>query len=177
MHKVSIIPHGVGALGYTIQRPTEARYLMTAEELKDKMAVLLGWRAAEVLVFDELSTGASDDLGKATKMARNMVTRYGMDKTLGQVTYADPQPAFLGDIRMPTSENRLYSDDTARDIDNAIRSLIDGAFSRATEILGQHRDLLDATAVTLLEQETLSADELPVIQLKESGDASQEAPE
>lgn len=177
VHKVSIIPHGVGALGYTIQRPTEDRYLMTAEELKDKMAVLLGGRAAEVLVFDELSTGASDDLGKATDIARNMVTRYGMDKTLGQVTYADPQPAFLGDIRMPTSENRLYSDDTARDIDNAIRSLIDGAFSRATEILGQHRDLLDATAVTLLEQETLSADELPVIQLKESGDASQEAPE
>jgi cell division protease FtsH len=164
VHKVSIIPHGVGSLGYTIQRPTEDRYLMTAEELKNKMAVLLGGRAAEVLVFDELSTGASDDLAKASDIARNMVTRYGMDKTLGQVTYADPQPAFLGDIRMPMGENRLYSDDTARDIDNAIRGLIENAFNQATEILNRHRDVLTVTAEKLLVKETLSADELPTLQ-------------
>jgi cell division protease FtsH len=95
LHKVSIIPRGIGSLGYTIQRPTEDRYLMTAAELKNKMAVLLGGRAAEVIVFEELSTGAADDLDKATDIARSMLTRYGMDE-LGQVTYVEQQPSFFG---------------------------------------------------------------------------------
>ncbi|MBL4721755.1 MAG: ATP-dependent zinc metalloprotease FtsH [Alphaproteobacteria bacterium] len=167
VHKVSIIPHGIGALGYTIQRPTEDRYLMTAAELKNKMAVLMGGRAAEVLVFDELSTGAADDLDKATDIARNMVTRYGMDETLGQVTYAEQQSAFLGNIQMPTGSNRQYSDDTARKIDHAIRGLINDAFDRAAAVLNQHRDALDSTALLLLEKETLSGEELPVLKSPE----------
>ena len=96
VHKVSIIPRGIGALGYTIQRPTEDRYLMTREELENKMAVLLGGRAAEHIVFDELSTGAADDLAKATDIARSMVTRYGMDEELGQVAYEKVPQSFLG---------------------------------------------------------------------------------
>jgi cell division protease FtsH len=172
VHKVSIIPRGIGALGYTIQRPTEDRYLMTAAELKNKMAVLLGGRAAEVLVFDELSTGAADDLDKATDIARSMVTRYGMDEVLGQVAYAEQRPSFLGDMQMPTANNRQYSDATAREIDHAVRTLIDVAFNTAAEILKQHRNVLDTTAQILLEKETLSGTELP--SLAEDGEA--EAP-
>jgi cell division protease FtsH len=161
IHKVSIIPRGIGTLGYTIQRPTEDRYLMTAAELKNKMAVLLGGRAAEVLVFDELSTGAADDLDKATEIARSMVTRYGMDEVLGQVTYAEQQPSFLGEMQLPTANNRKYSDATAREIDHAVRTLIDNAFNTAATVLKQHRPLLDTTAQILLEKETLLGADLP----------------
>jgi cell division protease FtsH len=101
VHKVSIIPRGIGALGYTIQRPTDERYLMTREELENKIAVLLGGRAAEKLVFDEVSTGAADDLAKATEIARSMVARYGMDETLGYVTYDIDRGGFLGQQAVP----------------------------------------------------------------------------
>ncbi len=114
VHKVSIIPRGIGSLGYTIQRPTEDRYLMTRAELESKMAVLLGGRAAERLIFDELSTGAADDLAKATDIARAMVTRYGMVEQLGQITYDREQPTFLGGPPMP--HPREFSEvDRARD--------------------------------------------------------------
>src|SRR5690606_8626421 len=96
VHKVSIIPRGVGALGYTIQRPTEDRFLMTREELENKMAVLLGGRAAEVVVFGHLSTGAADDLVKVTDIARAMVTRFGMVESLGNVSYEQDRQSFLG---------------------------------------------------------------------------------
>lgn len=161
VHKVSIIPRGIGSLGYTIQRPTEERYLMSRKELNDKMAVLLGGRAAEALVFEEISTGASDDLNKATDIARDMVTRYGMDETLGHATYADEPSQFLGNMRMPGE--RRYSEETATTIDKAVRALIARAFERASAILLSRRSLLDETAKQLLEKETLLADELPAL--------------
>lgn len=163
VHKVSIIPRGIGSLGYTIQRPTEDRYLMNRAELENKMAVLLGGRAAEVLVFDEISTGAADDLDKATEIARNMVTRYGMDPELGHATYNEPAPLFLGDVASQ-SRHGQYSEETAQVIDRSVRTLIANAFSRATDILGNHRDLLDQTAIQLLEKETLMADDLPALE-------------
>ncbi|MGE5539543.1 MAG: ATP-dependent zinc metalloprotease FtsH [Gemmatimonas sp.] len=162
VHKVSIIPRGIGALGYNIQRPTEDRYLMTAGELKNKMACLLGGRAAEVLVFDELSTGAADDLDKATEIARAMAMRYGMDASLGQVTYAARQPLLAADGMLPhIEEAHAYSEETARYIDEAVRALVAEAFDRATAILAANRRLLTETAEKLLERETLSADDLP----------------
>ena len=96
VHKVSIIPRGIGALGYTIQRPTEDRFLMSREELQNKMAVLLGGRAAEILIFAEVTTGAADDFDKVTNIARAMVTRYGMSDTLGQMTYEEQRQSLLG---------------------------------------------------------------------------------
>ena len=161
VQKISIIPRGIGALGYNIQRPTEDRYLMTSDELKDKMTSLLGGRAAEVLVFNKLSTGAADDLDKATDIARSMVTRYGMDKTLGLATYADEPSPYLGDIGIPRLQMHAYSEETAAEIDKAVLVLISEAFELATEILSRNRTMLDETAEKLLEQETLSSDELP----------------
>ena len=166
IHKVSIIPRGVGALGYNIQRPTEDRYLMTRAELMNKMAALLGGRAAEVLVFDELSTGATDDLAQATNIARTMVTRYGMDKSLGQVAYDSERQALLGPaVDLGIASPRSYSEQTAWQIDEAVRELIHLAFEQASEILRQHRSLLDETAQELLEKETLTADQLPAADL------------
>jgi len=121
VHKISIIPRGIGALGYTIQRPTEDRYLMTREELDNKMAVLLGGRAAEHLVFGHLSTGAADDLAKATDIARSMVTRFGMGTALGPVTYQTEPSSFLGQA---FGSQRLYGEETAREIDVAVRVLL-----------------------------------------------------
>jgi cell division protease FtsH len=161
VHKVSIIPRGIGSLGYTIQRPTEDRYLMAQDELENKMAVLLGGRAAEMLVFGRFSTGAADDLNKATDIARNMVMRYGMDATLGHAIYVEDQPRFLeGVVRQPGISS-VYSQETAREIDCAVRQLLDRAFERASAILTRHRAALDQTAAKLLEKETLEADELP----------------
>jgi len=165
VHKVSIIPRGVGALGYNIQRPTEDRYLMTKGELQNKMAGLLGGRAAEMLVFGELSTGAADDLDKATDIARGMVMRYGMDERLGQATYAQHQPLFLDGQRVPSpAEARSYSEQTAAEIDEAVKELLAAAFDTATAILTKNRQLLDETATKLLEKETLTADELPKVE-------------
>jgi cell division protease FtsH len=159
VHKVSIIPRGVGALGYTMQRPTEDRFLMTTDELENKMAVLLGGRAAEELVFGEISTGAADDLIRVTDIARSMVTRYGMDPTLGQAAYETERGSFLG---MPSEGGgRRFSEDTAREIDVAVRDRVDRAYQRALEILRKRRTELEALARKLLEKETLTADELP----------------
>jgi cell division protease FtsH len=163
VQKVSIIPRGIGALGYNIQRPTEDRYLMTSDELRDKMAMLLGGRAAEVLVFDELSTGAADDLEKVTEIARSMVTRYGMDKKLGLATYEDQANPYLGGVGRANPQPHVYSQETAAEIDAAMRSLITKSFDRATDILSRNRSILDETAAKLLEQETLSDDEMPTI--------------
>jgi len=106
VHKVSIIPRGIGALGYTIQRPTEDRFLMSSEELQNKMAVLLGGRAAEILIFSEVTTGAADDFDKVTNIAHAMVTRYGMSDKLGQMTYEEQRQSFLGQTLFPTHERR-----------------------------------------------------------------------
>ena len=160
VHKVSIIPRGIGALGYTINRPTEDRYLMTKQELENKMAVLLGGRAAEALHFHEVTTGAADDLVKATEIARSMVTRYGMSKKLGQIAYESTRNVFLAQAGEIQQENRNYSDETARDIDDEVRQLLQQAFERATGILGEHADALQTGAKALLEQETLTEDEV-----------------
>ena len=160
VQKVSIIPRGIGALGYTLQRPIEDRYLMTKGELSNRMTVLLGGRAAEVLVFGELSTGAADDLAKATEIARNMVMRYGMDETLGHVTYLPDRPAFLGQVGLDAYP-REFGEDTARGIDKAVAALVNTAFDRAGALLRKHRAALDETAARLLEKETLTEAELP----------------
>ncbi len=159
VHKVSIIPRGVSALGYTLQRPTEDRFLMSIEELENKMAVLLGGRGAEQMVFGEISTGASDDLMKATDIARSMVTRYGMDGTLGQVTYETERGNFLG---LPTEGGgRRFSEETAREIDLAVRERIEKVYKKTLAVLRERRGDLESLAAKLLEKETLTADELP----------------
>ena len=163
VHKVSIIPHGVGALGYTIQRPTEDRYLMTRAELGYKMAGLLGGRAAEQLVFGEISTGAADDLARVTDIARAMVLRYGMSEALGNVVYDRDRSPFL-QPNIPVSQERIYSEGTAEAVDSAVRELVDGAFRTASAILQQNHVLLDRTAAALLETETL--DEAAIERLK-----------
>jgi cell division protease FtsH len=160
VHKVSIIPRGVGALGYTIQRPTEDRFLMTREELENKMAVLLGGRASEVLQFNELSTGAADDLAKATDIARSMVMRYGMDEKLGLVAYEQAQNHYLPGLTDERAETRHYSETTAREIDEAVHDLVEAAFDKASALLAQRRELLTRCARQLLEQETLSREAL-----------------
>ena len=159
VHKVSIIPRGIGALGYTLQRPTEDRFLMTVQELENKMAVLLGGRAAEELVFGEISTGASDDLQKVTEIARSMVTRYGMDEKLGQAAYETERGNFLG--QPSEGGGRRFSQDTAREIDIAVRERIDRVYGETLDILRQRRDEMEVLAKKLLEQETLTEDELP----------------
>ena len=155
VHKISIIPRGIGALGYTIQRPTEDRFLMTREELENRMAVLLGGRAAEFVFFHHLSTGAADDLVKATDTARSMVLRYGMDKDLGHVAYERERPPMLGTPASQAPYAREFSDETERLMDHAIRGLVGHAFDRAIEILNAHRELHDKTAQLLLQKETL----------------------
>lgn len=165
VHKISIIPRGVGALGYTIQRPTEDRYLMTRVELLNKMAVLLGGRAAEQVVFHEVSTGAADDLVRATDIARAMVLRYGMSEALGNVAYDREQSAFL-QPNMVLPQSRTYSEETANKIDIAVRVLVDQALERAINILQNNRALLDQTAEALLKTETLNQPE--ILQLKQA---------
>jgi cell division protease FtsH len=159
VHKVSIIPHGVGALGYTIQRPTEDRYLMTRAELEHKMAGLLGGRASEQLVFGEISTGAADDLARATDIARAMVLRYGMSEALGNVAYDRDRSPFL-QPNFPVPQERSYGEATAHAVDRAVRELVDQAFAQASAVLQQNRALLDRTAAALLATETLGEPEI-----------------
>ncbi len=159
VHKVSIIPRGIGALGYTIQRPTEDRYLMTREELENKITVLLGGRAAEKLVLGSLSTGAADDLARATDIARDMITRYGMDEDLGYVAYEPQRPAHLDLARLTSGESRI-AESTQSLIDTAVRSIIKTLFARAYRILEQNRPVLERCARDLLAKETLDEAEL-----------------
>jgi len=163
VHKIAMIPRGIGALGYTIQRPTEDRFLMTQAELAHKMAVLLGGRAAEHLVFEHLSTGAADDLVKATDIARSMVTRYGMDDGLGHVVYQEDTPLFL-DAQSAPSRVRDTSNETANKIDEAVRTLVQQAFDDATQLLESSREVLESGAKQLLAQETLTEGDLEVLQ-------------
>ena len=159
VHKVSIIPRGVGSLGYTIQRPTEDRFLMSTKELMSKISVLLGGRAAELLVFNEVSTGAADDIAKATDIARSMVSRYGMDPNLGNVAYERERPLFLEpmDNRFHPQE---YSEETSREIDIAVRDIIGQCLEQAQLILESNRSILDKAAAELLEKETLDESRL-----------------
>ncbi|HWI82456.1 ATP-dependent zinc metalloprotease FtsH [Ramlibacter sp.] len=159
VHKISIIPRGIGALGYTLQRPTEDHYLVRRAGLENRIAVLFGGRAAEALVFGELSTGAADDLAKASELALDMVTRFGMADEVGQVTYERPRSPFL-DAQGQLHAERPHSEATARAIDRAVRRLVDQGFERATAILRARRDLLDEGAALLLAKETLTETEL-----------------
>jgi cell division protease FtsH len=161
VHKVSIIPRGVGALGYTIQRPIEDRFLMTREELENKMAVLLGGRAAELIVFGHLSTGAADDLRRVTDIARSMVTRYGMSEKLGSIAYErDPGNSLAaGQQPFPMRESE-YAEETAAAIDREVRAVVDRVFQRAQGILKARRAILDRAAGKLLEKETLEPSDL-----------------
>ena len=163
VHKISIIPRGIGALGYNIARPTEDRYLMTERELCQKMAVLMGGRAAEMIIFNELTTGATDDLAQATNIARTMVMRYGMVKPLGQVAYEGEHPSFLAQPQENLFAPRTYSESTSAQIDDAVRTLVEQAFNDATLILQANLDPLKETAERLLSAETLSAADLPAI--------------
>jgi cell division protease FtsH len=166
VHKISIIPRGVGALGYTIQRPSEDRYLITREELLDKMAVLLGGRAAEWVVFHQLSTGAADDLAKVTDIARDMVTRFGMEPALGPVSYESAPSPFLGGLPRPDDfHQRRYSDETALAIDSAVQEIVNGAFDRTVGILEAHEAALERGAKLLLDRETL--DETALKQIRD----------
>ena len=160
VHKVSIIPRGIGALGYTIQRPTEDRYLMTREELENKMAVLLGGRAAEHLIFGHLSTGAADDLVKATDIARAIVTRYGMSERIGHVSYDRDSKGFLqAEAGLPVQRPTM-SEAVAAEVDAEVRTLVDAAFETASSILREKESRLRAAAKRLLEVETLEEAEL-----------------
>ncbi|GGY86062.1 ATP-dependent zinc metalloprotease FtsH [Marinobacter zhanjiangensis] len=158
VQKVSIIPRGISALGYTLQRPTEDRFLLSEQELRNRMTVLLGGRAAEQLVFNATSTGAADDIEKATEIARDMVTRFGMIPALGQVTYEQSSQNHMQQRWLGNS--RQYSEATAEAIDQAIRELIDQAFNQATGILESHRETLENGAKQLLEVEVLSGEAL-----------------
>ena len=158
VHKISIISRGVAALGYTQQRPTEDRYLMTRAELLDRLAVLLGGRVAEELVFGEISTGAQNDLQRATDIARSMVTEYGMSDLLGPVTYERPrQPMFLPESYAP---GKAYSETRATQIDEEISRVMDEAQERVRNILSERRKVLDDLAHLLSEKEMVQGEEL-----------------
>ncbi len=159
VHKVSIIPRGIGALGYTIQRPTEDRYLMTKSELENRMAVLMGGRAAEYVVFSHFSTGAADDLARIADIARSIVTRYAMVPELGHVAFESDQRSLLGPMGEPLRQ-RLYGDDTAREIDCAVRKSVLTSFERATSVLTANRAVLEESARLLLEKETLDTPDI-----------------
>jgi cell division protease FtsH len=176
VHKISIIPRGIGALGYTIQRPTEDRFLMTRDELENRMAVLLGGRASEEVVFHHLSTGAADDLAKATDIARSMVLRYGMDKHLGHVTYARERQTMLGVPAVPGMHDETHSEETERYIDHALRDLMENAFERAVTILKLHRNVLEKTAQVLLQKETLEKDDLEALRIQIIADEHAKSP-
>jgi cell division protease FtsH len=159
VQKVSIIPRGIAALGYTLQRPTEDRYLMTKSELSDKLTILLGGRVAEELAFEEVSTGAQNDLVKATDIARSMVTEYGMSESLGLVAFERGREAlYLQTAAFPSSQE--YSEETSREIDAEIKRIVDEAHQRARKILKKKKAVLDKVAKTLLEKEVITGDEL-----------------
>jgi cell division protease FtsH len=169
--KISIIPRGVAALGYTQQQPTEDRYLMTRAELLDRLDVLLGGRVAEEIIFGDVSTGAHDDLQKATDLARHMITQYAMSEQLGLATYEAPRRAmFLG---VDAGADKAYSDDTAREIDAEIRALLEAAHARVRDTLTTQRAVLEALAKLLMEREVVdraSLDELLARSRRPAGD-------
>ncbi len=145
---------------------------MTRSELENKLAVLLGGRAAEDLVYGHLSTGAADDLGKATDIARNMVTRFAMVPELGHATYGDEPASFLG-TAVPGLQGRSYSEETAREIDCAVRDIVNRGFDRARALLERNEGLLRESAKRLLEQETLSEEDLAPLFERVSGEPVQ----
>lgn len=158
VHKISIIPRGISALGYTLQLPTEDRYLMTRSELLDRMAVLLGGRAAEEMKFGEISTGAHNDLFKATDIARRMVKEYGMSQKLGPLTFErERRPLFL---EMGMSPSKEYSENTAMEIDEEVRQIVNETYEKVKTTLEGKKDKLEKVAKLLLEKEVIEGEEL-----------------
>ncbi len=162
VQKISIIPRGVAALGYTLQLPTEDRFVITKSELENKIAVYLGGRVAEEIIYQEISTGARDDLLKATDIAKNMIKAYGMSEQLGQISFdQDQQPMFLPNGQSPGPGD--YSEETARAIDTEIRRIIDAQYARVTALLRAKTQILKDAARALLDKETLTGEELRAI--------------
>jgi cell division protease FtsH len=161
VHRISIIPRGISALGYTLQLPTEDRYLMTKSELLNRLAVLLGGRVAEEIVFGEISTGAHNDLQRATDIATSMVKEYGMSERLGYVTFEKEKKPFF----IPSSlvSSREYSEDTAKQIDEEVKKIVDEAYHKVKEILTATRDKLEELARLLLEKEVVEEGDLKKI--------------
>ena len=160
VHKISIIPRGISALGYTLQLPTEDRYLMTEKELRDRLCVLLGGRVAEEVIFGEISTGAHNDLGRATDIARSMVKEYGMSKKLGYVTFERERKPLFMDLGPSFGGAKDYSEETAREIDDEIKGIVDEAREKVQTMLSEKKSLLHKVARTLLEKETIEGNEL-----------------
>ncbi len=159
VHKISIIGRGFGALGYTMQLPLEDRYLMSRTDLKAELAVLLGGRSAEEIAFNEISTGASNDLQRATDVARRMVTQFGMSESMGAVTYDHERSAKF--LENPFAQERgTHSEDTARQIDAEVKRILADAHDEARRVLGERRESLDELAKRLLEREVIEGDEL-----------------
>jgi cell division protease FtsH len=159
VHRVSIVQRGIAALGYTLQLPTEDRYLMTKTELLDKLCVLLGGRVAEELVFHEVSTGAQNDLQRAANIARSMVTEYGMTEKFGPLTFEKERRPLYLDIGLPAGAKE-YSEDTAREIDQEVKKLVDDAYKKVRELLSANQDKLKLLATAVLEKETIEGVEI-----------------
>ena len=152
-----------------MQRPTDDRYLITRQELKDRMVVLLAGRAAEEIVFGEISTGAADDLAKVTDIARQIVTRFGMTKSVGQAVLERQSTTFLGDQKLGVKE-KDYSEQTAREVDLAVKELIDEAYARAKSILSEQRSMLEEGTKLLLEKETITPEDFPPLKQRKTGE-------
>jgi cell division protease FtsH len=163
VHKISIIPRGIGALGYTQQLPTEDRYLLTRAELLDRIAVLLGGRVAEEIVFDEISTGAQNDLSRVTDIARRMVMEYGMSDSLGPITYENRSPNMLGMHQAMPGEPDRHSEETLQEIDREVRRIVDESREQVQGLLNRERSALDVVAERLLEKEVIEGEELQEI--------------
>ena len=157
VHKITVVPRGIGSLGFTLQLPTEDRYLMSKTELLEKIDVLLGGRAAEELTFGEITTGAQNDLQKATNIARSMVTLYGMNEKLGQATYNAPGGQFLQEQQL--FQQKEISDETAKLIDDEVRAILAERMVEVKKLLATKKDLLEKVASVLLEKETLESEE------------------
>jgi len=160
--KISIVPRGIAALGYTMQVPTEDRFLMKKTELLNKIASLLGGRAAEELIFGDISTGAHNDLARATDIARSMVKEYGMSEKVGQVYFASQQKSQFLNTPVPQS-GEAYSEATAQMIDNEVRDIISKQYQKAKEILKEKREVLVEGAELLLKKEKIEGEELKAI--------------
>lgn len=162
VHKVSIVPRAIGSLGYTLQRPTEDHFLISYQMLKDRIVVLMAGRAAEFLIYAQTSTGAADDLARATDIARQLVTRFGMSAELGQSVLERQNMTYLGE-QMQSTGQKDYSEQTAREVDLCIRALLDEAYARAKSLLQAHRADLEAGARLLMEKESLTPEDFPAL--------------
>ncbi|MBQ7068279.1 MAG: ATP-dependent zinc metalloprotease FtsH, partial [Synergistaceae bacterium] len=175
VHKISIIPRGHAALGYTLQLPEEDRFLMSKSELMNRISVLLSGRVSEEIVFGDITSGAANDLERATQTARQMVTQLGMSETIGLVKLGNKrEEIFLGrDI----SEDRNYSEEIAYVIDKEVKAIIDSCYERAKEILTEHRDLMDKIANALLEHEIIDAEEFERLMNENEENKNSDVPE